>query len=176
MWAFDYTQQDVDEKGVILFFGQRHEHGYMSQWFPSPFIDRDGNQYGTAEHWMMAEKARLFGDEAVRDKILKSNDPKAVKALGRKVRKFDENTWIQNRERIVYEGNILKFQQNPNLKTKLISTFPKVLVEASPYDRIWGIGMAANMAATTPIINWKGLNLLGKVLMSVRSSLIEQKK
>ena len=110
----------------------------LSQWHQSGFQLKDA-YYPTAEHWMMAEKARLFDDKDSLRSILAVHDPKAAKALGRKVKNFDGAVWQANARRIVTEGNLAKFSQNEHLRTFLLGTDDMVLVEASPLDRIWGI-------------------------------------
>jgi len=142
----------------------------LSQWWEAPFTV-DGQFYPTAEHFMMAAKAKLFDDAEILAEILDAPDPKTAKALGRKVRNFDDAAWKANARRLVTEGNIAKFSQNKDLKTFLLATEPKILVEASPYDRIWGIGMkAANPKAKDPA-TWGGQNLLGFALTDVRAAL-----
>ncbi len=90
---------------------------------------------------MMAEKARLFGDSAAVDAILAASDPKAAKALGRKVKNFDGQLWADRCREIVTRGNIEKFRQHEPLRDFLLASSSSVIVEASPYDRIWGIGL-----------------------------------
>jgi ribA/ribD-fused uncharacterized protein len=111
----------------------------FSQWWPAPFSVNEV-RYPTAEHFMMAEKARLFGDEDLRAQILKAASPKAAKQLGRQVKNFKEEVWQESRFQFVVEGNHAKFSQNRELERFLLGTGSKVLVEASPVDRIWGIG------------------------------------
>jgi ribA/ribD-fused uncharacterized protein len=144
----------------------------FSQWWPAAF-SVDGVRYSTAEHFMMAEKARLFGDEEVRAEILKASSPKAAKELGRQVRHFDEQVWAEARFKLVVVGSILKFSQNPDLGKYLIGTRERVLVEASPSDRIWGIGLAADSAQAMDPEQWRGLNLLGFALMEARQKIRE---
>ena len=103
----------------------------------------DGVTYPTAEHWMMAGEARLFADQESVAAMLADESPSAAKAAGRKVRGFDEKRWVAARYDIVVEGNFAKFRQHADLRQFLVATGDRVLVEASPYDRIWGIGMAA---------------------------------
>ena len=119
--------------------------GCLSQWWPAPFVV-DGVTYPTAEHWMMAGKARLFDDPTGLANVLAASSPGAAKAAGRKVRGFDEQRWIAARYHLVVAGNVAKFTQHPDLRRFLLNTGERVLVEASPYDRIWGIGLAT----TTP--------------------------
>lgn len=142
----------------------------LGQWSVSPFCV-DTNQYDCAEQYMMAEKARLFGDDEIEKAIMCSKDPKQIKALGRKVKNFDETIWQQICHTIVLTGNYYKFLQNPSMLQYLLSTENKVLVEASPLDRIWGIGLGAeNHAAQNPV-QWRGKNMLGFALMEVRDEL-----
>jgi len=129
--------------------------------------------YPTAEHYMMAEKARLFEDNSTREKILSAGHPRAAKQLGREVRDFNEEIWAQHRYAIVVRGNEAKFAQNDELKLFLLNTKNRILVEASPVDRIWGIGLAADDPHVENPENWKGLNLLGFALMQVRAQLQE---
>jgi ribA/ribD-fused uncharacterized protein len=142
----------------------------FSQWWPSPFlVGKD--RYATAEHYMMAEKARLFDDEQAKEEILRAPSPAAAKALGRAVRGFDEATWEKRRLEIVVRGSIAKFGSSAALTEYLLATGARVLVEASPRDRVWGIGMGqANPAAGDPA-QWRGQNLLGFALMLARSTL-----
>jgi ribA/ribD-fused uncharacterized protein len=122
---------------------------------------------------MMAEKARLFGDNDAVTRILKANNPGAAKAIGREVREFEEKVWIAHRCSVAIKGNFGKFSQNPSLHSFLVSTGDRVLVEASPVDPIWGIGLAEDDAAAQNPNLWKGLNLLGFALMDVREQLRE---
>ena len=142
----------------------------LSQWYPAVFVV-DGVRYATAEHYMMAEKARLFGDEETRERIVAAAHPSLAKNLGREVQGFTQTTWEQHRFDIVVQGNIAKFGQNPALKTFLLNTGHRILVEASPMDRIWGIGWSENDPQAQNPEQWRGLNLLGFGLMVVRSRL-----
>jgi ribA/ribD-fused uncharacterized protein len=142
----------------------------FSQWYAAPF-SVDGQHYATSEHFMMAEKAALFGDEATRTQVLQAPNPGAAKALGRKVQGFEESIWIEHRFSIVVRANEAKFSQNVQLGQFLKQTASRVLVEASPVDRIWGIGLAANDEMVSNPNLWRGLNLLGFALMKVRERL-----
>ncbi|MBO0360384.1 NADAR family protein [Hymenobacter sp. BT186] len=142
----------------------------FSQWYPAPFII-DNDTYATAEHYMMAEKARLFGDEATRTAILQATHPDQAKKLGRRVQHFDETRWNAARFEVVVRGNAAKFSQHPELRQYLLQTAPRVLVEASPVDAIWGIGLAQDSPHATNPAEWRGLNLLGFALMEVRQEL-----
>jgi ribA/ribD-fused uncharacterized protein len=142
----------------------------FSQWWPSPFMV-NGIRYPTAEHWMMAGKARLFGDEEAASKILTAGSPKQVKQFGREVRGFDEAKWDREKRRIVTDGCQHKFGQNAALRAFLLSTGDQVLVEASPVDRVWGVGLAADDDRAANPLLWRGDNLLGFALMEARDRL-----
>lgn len=142
----------------------------MSQWFPSPFTV-DEVLYPTAEHYMMAHKALLFGDTAIARRVVTAASPAAVKQLGREVAGFDTARWEAARETIVFAGNLAKFGQDAALKAFLLATSESVIVEASPLDRIWGVGLAASDERIKAPTQWEGLNLLGFQLMAVRGAL-----
>lgn len=142
----------------------------LSQWWPAEFKINEVT-YFSAEHYMMAEKARIFNDFTMLEKILHTQSPKQVKQFGREVKNFDKNIWEQHREEVIKRGNIAKFSQNKELKEYLLSTKNKVLVEASPLDKIWGIGLSEQEKDAQNPLLWKGLNLLGFVLMEVRDEL-----
>jgi hypothetical protein len=142
----------------------------MSQWWFSEFKEGDV-VYKTAEHYMMANKAKLFDDMEIFEKIVMKESPKDVKELGRQIKNFDAVIWDANKYQIVKQGNTLKFSQNDMLKDFLIKTKTKVLVEASPVDTIWGIGLAEDNPKARNPLEWQGENLLGFALMEVRDEL-----
>jgi ribA/ribD-fused uncharacterized protein len=142
----------------------------LSQWWPSPFVV-DGVTYATAEHWMMAGKARLFEDAEAERRVLAAGSPAAAKSVGRLVRGFDEEIWQRERFQIVVEGSVHKFASDPALREFLLNTGRRVLVEASPVDRVWGIGLAADDPAAEDPQRWRGPNLLGFALMEARERL-----
>ena len=143
----------------------------FSQWWAGhPFVI-DGLTYATAEHYMMAEKARLFGDTASLKKILIAKSAAEAKKLGRTVTNFNDSTWVAARSKIVVQGNFAKFHQHPKLRLFLDQTGDRVLVEASPFDRIWGIGLRADDPRVHDPAQWQGENLLGKALVEVRRQL-----
>lgn len=144
----------------------------FSQWWMSPFVV-EGTEYSCAEQYMMAEKARMFGDEEMMAAILQAKHPKEMKAYGRAVKNFDKDVWENGRYEIVKRGNLAKFSQNPELAAYLKESNKRILVEASPRDRIWGIGMGqSNPDADNPM-KWRGQNLLGFVLTDVRDELMK---
>ena len=142
----------------------------LSQWWMKDFWSV-ANTYLCMEQYMMAGKAELFGDQEIREQILKCSDPKQIKALGRKVRGFDQKVWDKFKYAIVLNGNWCKFSQNRNLREFLLSTGDSVLAEASPYDNIWGIRLSAIAPEVQNPAKWQGQNLLGFALMEVRDEL-----
>lgn len=141
-----------------------------SQWAKTAFSD-GVNHFTTAEQFMMHSKSLLFGDTVIANQIIKTNNPKEQKALGRKVSGFNEDIWNKQKLEIVIKGNLLKFSQNPELKRQLLSTGNKILVEGSPYDLVWGVGLKWDDPLILNESNWRGENLLGKALMIVRDKL-----
>ncbi|NTD99884.1 DUF1768 domain-containing protein [Agrobacterium tumefaciens] len=160
---FFFWEHQVPEGGILT-------KSCLTQWWDAPFIV-DQVKYRTAEHWMMSKKAKLFNDQETLEKILLSKSPEEVKNLGRQVKNYDEAVWLEYRYQIVKEGNFHKFSQNQELREFLIHTEEKVLVEASPVDLIWGIGLAEDHKNATIPEKWKGLNLLGFALMEVRDEM-----
>lgn len=142
----------------------------LSQWSAAPF-ELDGFHYPTAEHYMMAEKARVFEDVEIEQKVLASTDPCAAKKLGRQIVSFNNKVWMKYRFDIVVRGNVAKFSQNEPMGRFLIETGNKVLVEASPNDDVWGIGLTGNDAGAHNPLKWPGLNLLGFALMAARDAI-----
>ncbi|WP_460755707.1 NADAR family protein [Myceligenerans cantabricum] len=160
----------------LHFWGHRPEadgvlgRGCLSQWWPSPFTV-DGTTYRTAEHWMMAEKARLFQDAEAERAAVEAANPALAKAAGRTVRGFEDAAWERERFDVVVRGSVHKFSSAPDLRTYLLNTRERVLVEASPRDRIWGIGMGARHENAENPSGWRGRNLLGFALMEARARL-----
>lgn len=164
------------EPEFLMFWGHKAKdpggvgRHVFSQWWPAPF-KVDGARYPTAEHFMMACKAALFGDVAMLERIRLAETPLAAKKLGRKVKGFRQEAWDENAFAFVVRGNVAKFGQNGALKSYLLATGDKVLVEASPLDRVWGIGMAAGDPRAGNPAEWRGRNLLGFALMAARAEL-----
>jgi ribA/ribD-fused uncharacterized protein len=123
----------------------------------------------------MYNKALMFGDVNALDAIMGTTSPRAQKAYGRNVNNFDEEIWHKHSKNIVYTGNWAKFTQNIDLCQRLLATTPTLLVEASPYDKIWGIGLSEADAKNTPSNQWKGTNWLGEILTQVRDDIIANK-
>ncbi|MFF8915785.1 NADAR family protein [Streptomyces sp. NPDC015032] len=142
----------------------------LSQWWPSPFMV-DGVTYASAEHWMMAAKARLFGDTEAETRAVSAKSPAQAKKVGRLVHGFDEAVWERERYALVVAGSVHKFRHHPQLREFLLNTENRVLVEASPMDRVWGIGLAADDPRAENPATWRGLNLLGFALMDARAEL-----
>lgn len=157
---------------VIYFWGHTPNPKKMttacfSQWYDCYFVV-DGVQYHTTEQYMMASKARLFGDDEVYCEIMEAYNPHDYKKLGRKVRGFAPESWDARKYDIVVEGNKAKFEQNPDIRDFLLSTGDALIAEACPYDGIWGIGLDWATAEKGSVGQWQGENLLGCALMEVR--------
>lgn len=163
----DEIEDLVETERFVLFW---KPPAAFSQWTLAAF-EVDGVRYTSAEQFMMAEKARLFGDEGTRAKILATASPRQQKRLGRQVEGFDDAVWDRERVGIVVRGNLAKFGQDPALRRALLATGDKVLVEASPFDRIWGIGRRPTDPKALVPSEWRGLNLLGTALERVRDEL-----
>jgi ribA/ribD-fused uncharacterized protein len=144
--------------------------GWPSQWTLADFVI-DGVTYNCCEQWMHAEKARLFGDSEVLAKILASPYPKAQKEFGRKVRGYADPPWFEKRYEVVVLGNVAKYSQNPEL-LKLLLEAPASLVEASPEDDVWGIGMGMDDPDITDPSKWRGQNLLGQAIAEARRRIL----
>jgi len=181
-YSIDWLKQQVEKEiAVDYFFFWGHtpkmpgavDKSCLSQWFPASFVVND-MLYHTAEHWMMAKKAELFKDEDALSKILSTTKPGTAKALGREVRDFDKNAWDANAYKFVVEGNIHKFSQHETLKSFLLKTGNKIIVEASPRDFIWGIGLGQDRKEAMSPNTWRGTNLLGFALMEARDELLKQ--
>ncbi|MEO3784228.1 NADAR family protein [Actinocorallia sp. B10E7] len=160
----------------LFFWGHRPTGSgkhVLSQWFERDFEDpaHGGRVYRSAEHYMMAAKARLFGDTEREELILAAGHPGEAKRLGREIQEFDEERWAAHRFEFVVQGNVAKFGGDPGLRGYLLGTGERVLVEASPLDRIWGIGLAADDERAADPARWDGLNLLGFALMEARARL-----
>ncbi len=143
----------------------------FSQWYRCRF-EADGHTFNCAEQYMMHGKARRFGDAVVAAQILAADHPRQHKALGRKVTNFDDQVWRREREAIVLAGSRAKFTQDAELRALLLATVGTTLVEASPFDRIWGIGLAATNPRAQDPSQWRGQNLLGHILTRLRDELL----
>ncbi len=153
--------------GYLFFWG-----GWPSNWEPSIFV-LNGIKYNCVEQYMMAEKARLFSDHDVVEKIMASPYPKAQKGFGRKVRGYDDVQWAKVRYQVVLDGTLAKYRQNEHLYDLLMAT-NEIFVEASPEDIIWGIGMRQSDHGIENPANWKGQNLLGMAITEARNILLEE--
>ncbi len=147
-------------------------NGPFSQWYPAKFTINNVWTFDCAEQWMMFGKATLFRDDSIAQKILDSKNPRDQKALGRQVKNFDPVIWDRDKRVTVYRGNYAKFTQNPDLLKALLDTRGTTLVEASPYDRIWGIGLTKDDPRALKRGTWLGQNLLGQILTQVRNDII----
>lgn len=153
------------------YFFWKHQFG---QWTIAPIVDDCGRTYNCCEQYMMFWKAMFFNDLEIAREIISEKNPYEQQKLGRKVKRYNEDAWIKEREPIVYRGNFLKFTQHPELRTRLLETHPLLLVEAS-LDKIWGCGLTINNPQILDSRNWTGKNLLGKILTNVREDVMVQK-
>ncbi len=143
----------------------------LSQWQRAPFVI-GGVTFTHAEQFMMYAKALLFGDRVAAESILRATTPREQQAIGRTVQNFDETVWALFREGVVYQANYARFSQNPEQLALLFATRGTTLVEASPHDLVWGIGLAADDPRASDRTQWRGLNLLGQALTQVREVLL----
>lgn len=174
-WLIEKHENGENLK-FLFFWGHTNKYNEkvgkccFSQWYESQFLV-DGIFYKTAEHWMMAHKALLFNDRENYQKIIDSNNPGEAKKLGREVQNYDEQIWNEHKFEIVKAGNIHKFSQYPEFAEYLLKTENRILVEASPVDPVWGIGLSQESEDCKNIYAWKGQNLLGFALMEARDFL-----
>lgn len=163
-----------DKVKFLFFWGHQPERdgstgqGCLSQWWPAPFAV-DGRTFATAEHYMMWHKAMLFDDPNSAEQILRASHPRQAKDSGRGVAGFDQARWEASRYEIVLAGSIAKFTQHPDLRRFLLNTSDRVIVEASPLDRVWGIGLTTDDPRASQPEHWRGLNLLGFALTEART-------
>jgi ribA/ribD-fused uncharacterized protein len=150
-----------------LFYG-----GPFSQWAHSPFVV-DGTEYNCAEQYMMAQKARLFGDEERLKLIMATDNPAEQKALGKKVERFRKSVWEAVARDVVMRGSLAKFTQHHYFFEALMETRGTTIVEASPTDVIWGIGLDEYDPDCRDRSKWRGSNWLGQVLTDLRERLLD---
>ena len=166
-------QRLYDDGAALAVFYHHHENpfGVFSQWAYTPF-EHSGMRFPTMEHFMMWQKAKRFGDEEMAKKIIWTENPEVVKRLGRQVKNFQQQVWDDCKEYLVATGNYCKFSQDPHLKRKLLETHDSIIVEASPFDKVWGAGLNADQVRRTEPRLYPGQNLLGRILMTVRGHLM----
>lgn len=199
----NYVQDQLNKYGAVCFWQEFKKHGYLSQWFSEAnanisnsgsnknqqftgadlFDKRHANAnqifaFHNCEQYMMFQKASLFKDDRIKQKIIQEHNPKNIKKLGREVKNFNNETWNLYKEFVVYQGNLLKFSCNEDLKEKLLNTGNKVLIETSPFDSVYGIGLDYYGRSLNKqqfdlfnVDDWQGSNLLGFALMQVRDEL-----
>lgn len=167
-WLFCYT---IDMKRTPEFTFFFSDQDVFSNWHPMPFSFR-GIQFGCGEQFMMYAKARQFNDLVVAEKILQAQEPREQKRLGRQVKGFDKSVWDGRARHTVYVGSRERFTQNEAAYGLLLSTKGTQLVEASPYDKIWGIGLSASDPRAEDPAKWQGTNWLGQVLTKLRDDLL----
>jgi hypothetical protein len=167
------------KEDFVFFWKQDAKNGIFSNWSKHSFTeqinsnDSDNGKlfFNTAEHYLMYSKAMLFGDLEIAEKILKESGPLSVKHLGRQVKNYNDKIWALHKENIMFSALKLKTEQNPDVKEALMKTGTKVMAEASPYDKIWGIGLSENDPRALDQTKWNGQNLLGSLWMKLRHDL-----
>lgn len=163
---------DQTDQEFICFHKPEEENGYLSNWYQSGFSFR-GTDFYSVEQYMVYRKAIMFGDDAVRNRILSTDDVAEIKLLGRSVRNYNDKLWDGQRQIIVYQGLLAKFVQNDDLRLRLLNTGSAVLAECAVTDKIWGIGLSMDDDRRFLIDQWQGSNMLGFSLMQVRNMLQE---
>lgn len=158
---------------IICFHNPDEQNGYLSNWYISDF-EYNNITFSSMEQYMMYMKAMLFKDTEIAQEILKTSNVAEIKTLGRKVKNFNDKEWNKHKEEIITNGLYAKFSQNDTLKNKLLATGQAVLAECAVNDRIWGIGLSMKDNNRLNIKSWRGQNLLGKCLMTVREKLSKQ--
>ena len=176
----------IQTEDAIYFFRENETFGFLSNFYPSSFeeslnypdnIEDRHLSFNCTEQYFMYRKLMTFDHKnmVLLREIMHETDPKKIKSSGRKVKNFNQYIWDQNKFEIMYDGLKLKFSQNKDLLQQLIDTGDKTLYEASPYDKIWGIGFDAKRAIGADK-NYFGQNLLGKCLMKIRNDLKKKRK
>jgi ribA/ribD-fused uncharacterized protein len=160
----------------VLFWGEWPSNWYRAEFNAEVLIDgkKETKHFYNSEQYFMYMKAIIFGDYEIAEKILATKDPKKAKELGRIVRNYDDKVWNDMRYKVMVDANKAKYSQNEDLK-KLITSDEfkgKGFVEASPVDKVWGIGLGEKDPLADDEKNWKGQNLLGKSLDEVREWLL----
>ena len=158
---------------VICFHNPDEDNGYLSNWYMSDF-EFGGMKFSSMEQYMMYQKTVCFHDSSTAQKILETDEPAAIKILGREVSGYDDSYWNGVRQIIVYDGLVAKFSQNEDLMKRLVGTGKSILAECAVKDRVWGIGLSMKDPDRTEPSKWKGQNLLGYTLMMVRSKFSEE--
>lgn len=167
----------LDPDQTICFWGHGGEYGFLSNFYPFSF--KSHSPYGeytahSSEQDFMVNKASAFGDIEILEKILNTKTPREAKILGRQIQGFDWPIWSVVRQTCMIDSVVRKFA-GTELESKLIDTGDKYLIEASPTDKVWGVGMSSDNPDIYDTSKWLGLNELGHVLMTVRHAIISGK-
>ena len=175
IYLLNFESKAVTRKGFInlneieFFFKADGVNGYLSNFYPSPF-ELKGYHFSCVEQYLMWSKATLFRDSEIADEILKESKPAAIKALGRKVKGYEDSLWAAKRYCVAKEGLLAKFSQNSELRERLLATSGN-FAECAKNDKIWGIGLGMNDPRRIDQIQWNGQNLLGFALREVYEEL-----
>lgn len=177
--CYDETVAELTRRGDMHGINEKFTFFWgdepFSQWSRIGFTI-DGKKYNCAEQWMMACKARHFDDHETEKKIMAADHPKTQKALGREVKNFQKHEWARVAKDYVYQGNKAKFTQHPQARKQLLQTKGTTLVEASPTDKVWGIGLKDTHPDAKDRSKWPGTNWLGDILTKLRDEFQEQEE
>ncbi len=152
---------------IITFHKPEEENGYLGNWWIQNFA-MDGKTFSSIEQYMMYEKARVFGDKDIMDEVMTLTDAQEIKALGRKVKNYDDHVWNGIRQIVVFRGVMEKFRQNDDIRKLLLETGDAILAEAAGDDKVWGVGLDMKDPDRLDPSKWQGTNYLGYILMEVR--------
>lgn len=155
---------------IRCFHNPDEENGYLSNWYISEF-KIDSIKFSSMEQYMMYKKAIFFDDTEIAKGILETTDVSKIKALGRQVSNYNDTYWNGVRQIIVYKGLLEKFSQNEDLNERLLNTGNDILAECAVQDKIWGVGLSMKDVNRWDMEKWRGENLLGFALMTVREEL-----
>lgn len=155
---------------IICFHNPDEKYGWLSNWYLSDFKVDDVN-FSSMEQYMMYEKAIVFEDFNMAEKILETQNVGAIKQYGRQVVNYNDIIWNGIRQIIVYKGLFAKFVQNETLRENLRKTDSAILAECAVKDSIWGIGLSMNDPNRFDMNKWNGQNLLGFAIMQVRKQM-----
>jgi hypothetical protein len=168
------AEPPAPKQEILYFFSKEPENKEFSNFYETTF-KLDGVEYKSAEHAFEAIKAKTFGDDEMFGKILKAKSAQSAKSFGNKVKNFKEETWAEKQDEVMTSVLRAKFTQNLELRKKLLDTGDKLLANADPRDKYWGISTSASTEVAKTPTKWKGDNKLGKILEALRTELRAEK-
>ena len=164
----ELEKRKAEHPEFIGFWHEYDEYGCLSNWYNAEF-EYAGKHFVSVEQFMMYHKLLTFRQYDLADQVMKTIDPAEAKKIGRThFDNFDDRLWTRISSTIVKRGVRAKFVQNPDLMEELLSTGNAVLAECSPYDKVWGIGLAPDDERVYDTRKWDGKNKLGRILMILR--------